>query len=441
MHRYKSYFNEDIAITETSEFKKWFGNSKVVKGDKPLVVYHGGNRKFDTFSYKYMGDTDDLFLGAGFYFSSSKKIAKGYGSKIIECYLSIKNPLIIKDSYSFGGVHPDKIKEILGLSLKATPKNIWDELKKQGYDGVIVNSGSNKMVEIVALKPNQIKSATNNNGEFSLQSNNIYESQFKEDIIIPLNKGDSFFYGKFKNKSAIYDSHYFTTKGDLVVVTDSGKEIPMAKIRLLTEKKFSENLRFSDLMKKVSMSPFTLDYNKETNKLMGPPTTHIKLKSMRVNKKKDYVIFVWKTKRTPKYDNKKMMAVDPKNNFNLKPAKFYTIEIKVLDFFKLLKTKPDNNFTNKDIEEVFNVADVQVWSSVPAYQYQGMNYNMTLFDASIYPENRPPDTWNELESKYGKTHNGYQLLDKHSAGLINSIKFYIPQMRMMLKKYLGLTKK
>ena len=182
---YKSRFKETIEQINTPEFKKWFGNSKVVKGGKPLVVYHGSNRKFDTFSYKYMGDTDDLFLGAGFYFSSSKKIAKGYGSKIIECYLSIQNPLIIEDSYSFGGVHPDKIKEILNIPLKSTPKNIWDELQKQGYDGVVVNSPSNKMIEIVALKLNQIKSAIGNNGEFSLQSNNIYESRFKEKLYHP----------------------------------------------------------------------------------------------------------------------------------------------------------------------------------------------------------------------------------------------------------------
>lgn len=202
-----------------------------------------------------------------------------------------------------------------------------------------------------------------------------------------------------------------------------------------------EELKLSDLRKSAAVSPFTKDYKNETDRLMGAPTTHIKLKSMRVNKKKDYVIFVWKTKRTPKYDNKKMMAVDPKNNFNLKPVKFYTIEVKIIDFFKLLETKPGGDFTNNDIEDVINTADMQLWSSVPAFQFQGMNYNMTLFDASIYPENRPPDTWNDLESKYGKTHNEYQLLDKHSAGLINSMKFYIPQMRMMLKKYLGLTKK
>lgn len=560
-----SKLSEDITITETPEFKKWFGNSKVVKGDKPLVVYHGGNRKFDTFSYKYMGDTDDLFLGAGFYFSSSKKIARGYGSKIIECYLSIKNPLIIEDSYSFGGVHPDKIKEILGLSLKATPKNIWDELKKQGYDGVIVNSGSNKMVEIVALKPNQIKSATNNNGEFSLQSNNIYESKFNEDIIIPLEKGDSFYYGKFKNKQAIYDSHYFNDKGDLVIKTPEGKEIPMCKIRLiqenkelipikkndvrdaykflsdysdlpeyvflnsvkkgiyktlkikdlllhsnhpwdnkrrpsadsrlnntiilahiksnigksnpdyylivdgnhrviqhinlniptincfivecpylflnkrkivtydkdaLQEKKFSENLRFSDLQKHAGASDFTKDWIEVRRKIKGPGNKSAKLKSMRVSRKKDYITFIFKSK--PTYDAK-AKAVDVNNGMQTtKDVREYTQYLKVIDFFKLAETKPgykESELTRKEIKEILQVADLQVFCDDPSFHWQGDNYVISLFDGSIYPTTIEPKHWRQL-------HNDDNFLCKHLSMIINSIDFFLNPMSSMINKYL-----
>jgi len=258
---------------------------------------------------------------------------------------------------------------------------------------------------------------------------------FFEDIVIPLKPGDTFLFGKFKNKKAVYASDYINKKGDVVIITDTGREIPMAKIRLIQESKFSENLRFTDLMKKVSMSDFTKKFSKETNKLMGAPTTHTKLKSMRVNKNKDYIIFVWKTKRTPKYDKKApMKVVDPKDDFTLKSARVYTIEIKVIDFFKLLHTKPDGDFTNQDIEEVFNVCDIQIWSNVPAYHWMGMNYNMSMFDASLYPTHIEPKHWDNY-------HNSDQFLDKHTAGVVNSIKFYIPQMRQMIKKYMGLTKK
>ena len=375
-----------------------------------------------------------------------------------------------------------------------------------------------------------------------------YKSYF-EDITIPLNKGQVFAYGKFKNKMAVFDHSYISDKGDLIIVTDKGKEISASRIRLIqednmaitlefylqnskmfvdyngltmpmlkfldrreypesehiidmivkkiifkykdlplvkygmanrekketillnfiteymglnqnpldviikgnqvimnleqqTESKFNEhllkeNLRFTDLMKKASLSPFTLDYNKETNKLMGPPTTHTKLKGMKVNKDKGYITFVWKTKRTPKYDKKsKMKVVDPKDEFKMKPARLYTIEIRILDFFNLLHTKPSGDFTNQDIEDVLNVCDIQVWSNVPAYEFQGMNYNMTLFDAAIYPEIRKPKVWNTIKSKHGKIHDENQFLDKHTAGVVNSIKFYIPQMRQMIKSYL-----
>ena len=222
-------------------------------------------------------------------------------------------------------------------------------------------------------------------------------------------------------------------------------------------KRFSEALRFSDLMKRVSMSPFTLDYNKEKNKLMGAPARNVKLVGMTIPQKKkrvkgdSSVTFIFRSNRTPKpeYKNKKIQIVDPLN-FGLQDAAkdVYTIEIRILDFFNLLNTNPNKEITNKDIEEVLNVADVQIWSNVPAFQLQGMNYIMTMFDAAIHPEKRPPLRWNTLKSRPiqgikgsgGKQHNDNQFLDKHTAGIINSIKFYIPQMRMKLKKYLGLTK-
>lgn len=62
-----------------------------------------------------------------------------------------------------------------------------------------------------------------------------YKSYFNEDIVIPLKPGDSFKHGKFKNKQAIYASHYFNDKGDLIIVTDIGREILLSNLRLLTK--------------------------------------------------------------------------------------------------------------------------------------------------------------------------------------------------------------
>lgn len=197
-----------------------------------------------------------------------------------------------------------------------------------------------------------------------------------------------------------------------------------------------ESLRLSDLMKSASMSAFTKKFAKETNKLMGNATNRAKLVQMKVNKKEDYVTFIWLTERTPKYkDNFHTMISNPNKNFELEQSNVYEIEIRFLDFFKLLDTRPNNDeITNKDIEDVLNNSDIKIWSDVPAFHWQGANYNLSLFDASIYPTNIAPKQWN-------KFHNEDQLLDKHSASILNSIKFWIPQMRMMIKKYMGITKK
>ena len=57
-----------------------------------------------------------------------------------------------------------------------------------------------------------------------------------EDITIPLKKNDVFLYGKFKNKKAVFDYTIENEKGEIQVVTDTGKIIPLLKIRLIKDK-------------------------------------------------------------------------------------------------------------------------------------------------------------------------------------------------------------
>jgi len=54
-----------------------------------------------------------------------------------------------------------------------------------------------------------------------------------EDITIKLNKGDTIKFGKFKNKSAIFDHIEKDDKGQDVIVTDTGLKIPLLHIRLV----------------------------------------------------------------------------------------------------------------------------------------------------------------------------------------------------------------
>jgi hypothetical protein len=68
--------------TDTPEFKKWFGDSKVVDADgKPLVVYHGTNAEFDAF--------EDTPMHGMIWFAIDKELAAQYGEKVLPVYLKV----------------------------------------------------------------------------------------------------------------------------------------------------------------------------------------------------------------------------------------------------------------------------------------------------------------------------------------------------------------
>lgn len=144
------YDKKGKADTNSKEFKKWFGDSKVVdENGKPLVVYHGTKSYFDTFR-----PSKDGALGQGMYFASSEEYARGVGKNVIPVYLSIKNPYIADGP------------------ITGNAEEFTNKLKKQGYDGVINPSNG----FYVVFNPTQIKSVYNR-GTFDTESPNIYYQQ------------------------------------------------------------------------------------------------------------------------------------------------------------------------------------------------------------------------------------------------------------------------
>lgn len=128
-------------------FYRWFGNSKVVdEQGRPLVVYHGTNKKFDTFDKGKIGKKHkNLYQGKGFYFTSEYYDAQNYGRRIMPVYLKIENPAL--SDYNL----------------------------KSENDGISAAHGV-----WVAFNPNQIKS-TQNRGTYS-ESENIYYQDGDENI-------------------------------------------------------------------------------------------------------------------------------------------------------------------------------------------------------------------------------------------------------------------
>ncbi|HHX4894655.1 TPA: PLxRFG domain-containing protein [Acinetobacter baumannii] len=141
---------------ETAAFKTWFKDSKVVDArGKPLVMYHGTPKSFS----KFNTDESGALLGKGSYFTANMADAAAYaGSKApMQTYLSIQNPYYVNSVM-------DKVPS-------------RQELKNQGYDGVILLNEDKSIKWAVAHKPAQIKSATANTGTFDSSNPDIRYSR------------------------------------------------------------------------------------------------------------------------------------------------------------------------------------------------------------------------------------------------------------------------
>ena len=150
----------------TKAFKEWFGDwendpanaSKVVdENGEPLVVYHGSNNKFTTFSYDYFGRHDSRSLGKAFYFSH-KNVAEAYAEEAVDNYEGEKTlyPVFL----NIRNIATDEIDN-------ETPINFDNPLFKD-YDGAFVWGW-----QYAVRNPNQIKSATDNIGTFDANNPDI----------------------------------------------------------------------------------------------------------------------------------------------------------------------------------------------------------------------------------------------------------------------------
>lgn len=177
-----------VRQTNTPEFKKWFGNSKVVdeNGD-PLVVYHGTPANFNEFyTWSHFGTAEQ---------ANYRVMRAGLdpGINIIPVYLSIKNPLRLTDIgfWDSAGEVMSALEEEAQFSVKTLrqevdsiiegyegefdPKieaqaldHIGEWLKKHhGYDGIVYRNGEEgKGDSYIPFSSTQIKSAIGNVGTF-----------------------------------------------------------------------------------------------------------------------------------------------------------------------------------------------------------------------------------------------------------------------------------
>lgn len=215
----------------------------------------------------------------------------------------------------------------------------------------------------------------------------------------------------------------------------------------LTEAELEEALTLDDLKRHAGLSDLTKKFRKRRNQVMGPENRTAKLIDVDIDKKNDTVTFSFLTEVTDDYDpGFDYKATEPKQNFKLKPnkAELYEMQIQVVDFFQWLGTAPGEleDLTNKDIEDVFRVANIKLNCDCPSYHFQGLSHYLdVVWQAALYPQPIAPTS--SAGGGWKDHHGGGEgIVCKHLSGLVSTVvPFMIPQMRQMLRKKLGLIKK
>lgn len=124
--------------TQTPEFRRWFGHSRVVdRQGRPLVMYHGTTSDIPAFDRQQirLNDIDAPFNG--FWFSSDPDTmpATSYPTNVIPVYLSIQNPAPWQ-------VWRKVAREVYrDENLRPMSRSFGDEVRHRledlGYDGIV----------------------------------------------------------------------------------------------------------------------------------------------------------------------------------------------------------------------------------------------------------------------------------------------------------------
>jgi hypothetical protein len=160
--------SRDRKAPDTKEFKAWFDKSKVVnaKGE-PLVMYHGTRPGNDITEFDE-SDAD------GIYFTPDPNYAKSFTEDLFDdsgergaiypAYLSLQNPYVVRTSMG-----TDEAESFLYRGLDRR------ELEGDGHDGAMLYIDGD-LDQAMVFKPEQIKSATGNEGAFDATNPDIRKS-------------------------------------------------------------------------------------------------------------------------------------------------------------------------------------------------------------------------------------------------------------------------
>jgi Large polyvalent protein associated domain 38/ADP-Ribosyltransferase in polyvalent proteins len=169
---------------QTDAFKRWFGDSKVVnaKGE-PLVMYHGTDADIATFKPKdgMIFVTADPNFAEEYTTTTIDSLDKSGGQpNIIPVFVKAENPFDYENPEHFAALQQyEKDNRYTERSIShyvndtkrgdyeaIESRKMQDAIKAMGHDGFYVREAGRQVKNLGVFRPEQIKSATGNNGNF-----------------------------------------------------------------------------------------------------------------------------------------------------------------------------------------------------------------------------------------------------------------------------------
>lgn len=184
------------ATEATPEFKSWFGDSKMVdEAGRPQVMYHGTAQDFNTFRPKqadaifltHSPELADQFTGLSEEWMAKNDQGDKAGRNVMPVYVKAENPFDYENPGHLAALEKAQIKAKPGD--RELPDDIHDEIRtgdweaiehpavqrairELGHDSFFSNeSDGNKNIGV--YQPEQVKSATGNNGSFDAKNGDI----------------------------------------------------------------------------------------------------------------------------------------------------------------------------------------------------------------------------------------------------------------------------
>jgi hypothetical protein len=188
---------EPTLKTNTPQFRKWFGKSKITNEDgSPKVMYHGTQADITEFKGKLLFVSPNQNVANKFaaddmlYGPESTLLTPG--ANVLPVYVKSNNPFDYKNQKQVDELF-EKIKSIFAKESREDAKRLLSEgnfkltedsrvidaIKSLGYDGLYVEEFGAK--NLAVFEPTQIKSAIGNTGEYSTEVADIrYEEVGKD---------------------------------------------------------------------------------------------------------------------------------------------------------------------------------------------------------------------------------------------------------------------